>query len=129
MNNTTVNISHNLLFPGNKEVAVADNKIEENKQIHIESVSEIVNNSPNVKNNLCQNSNKSNVSYFSMKNKIPERDGGVISVDLVADLYADPLDQYYRHPVGYKVFNSQQEMFYHSVRQNIITFNQTKSIL
>ena len=30
MNNTTVNISHNLLFPRNKEVTVADNKIEKN---------------------------------------------------------------------------------------------------
>ena len=76
-------------------------------------MNEIVNNSPNVKNKLSQNSNKSNVSYFSMKNEIPERDDGVISVDLVADLYADPLDQYYRNPVSYKVFNSQQEMFYY----------------
>ena len=34
-------------------------------------------------------------------------------MDSITNLYADPLDQYYRYWVSYKVFNSQQEMFYY----------------
>ena len=53
-------------------------------------MSEFLNHLPNVEINLSQNSNKSDSSYFSMRNKIPDRDNGVISVDLVDDLYEEP---------------------------------------